>query len=202
MSQEFKSLVVKSQENVSGSAGNWTDITTRMPNIIRTMVTGKMDEENAHKVTAALTGMPSVFARAVLFKDALAKSQASTKEGLYEFYANLLDEWRGIIAALAMDPALITRKRVYLEYTSAADSASHNVYEPKGAFGTALMDKKWLWVDSSQDEAEQKPFIDLLLLENKLIGAASPESLFFGVDYHVGHAAPYIDGRTGKLLIR
>ena len=200
MSQEFKSLVVKSQENVSGSAGNWTDITTRMPNIIRTMVTGKMDEENAHKVTAALTGMPSVFARAVLFKDALAKSQASTKEGLYEFYANLLDEWRGIIAALAMDPALITRKRVYLEYTSAEDSASHNVYEPKGAFGTALMDKKWLWVDSSKDEAEQTPFIDLLLLENKLIGAASPESLFFtGVDYHVGHAAPYIDGRTGKF---
>ena len=44
MSQEFKSLVVKSQENVSGSAGNWTDITTRMPNIIRTMVQAKWTE--------------------------------------------------------------------------------------------------------------------------------------------------------------
>lgn len=200
MAQEIKSLVVKSQENVAGSVGNWTDITDRMPNIIRTMVTGKMDEENAHMVSAALTGMPSVFARAILFKDALDKSGASSKEGLYEFYANLIDEWRGIISAIAIDPDRISRKRVYLEYSAADDTSMHNVFEPKGAFGSALMEKKWLWVDSSLIEGEQRPFIDVLFLDKNLIGAASPESLFFtGVDYKVAHKGPYIDLKSGKF---
>ena len=129
-------------------------------------------DRNAHKVTVSL---PYAFSLRTgrTVQDALAKSQASTKEGLYEFYANLLDEWRGIIAALAMDPALITRKRVYFN-TPQRQTQPLTMSTNRGVLRNSVDGQEMALGGLLAGRGRTKAFIDLLLLENKLIALPHP----------------------------
>ena len=148
----YKAIVidVKSKSVPNGSEERWEDITTHMPILTRDIKTPALDANS--DLTSVVSGMPTVFARANLFKLAIDYVQAPDKDkdesdGLINFYKNLVDEWRGFIACLALDYTRIEIRRIKLSYSDGKDFAeTDNIYEPKGAFGNVLFERKKLWI--------------------------------------------------------
>jgi hypothetical protein len=137
--------------------------------------------------------MPSVFARAILFRNALDHITDKDVEGdgMIAFYKSLVGEWRGLLACIAWNSSDIEVRRVVLEYSDGKPTASTaNIYEPKGAFGNLLFERKPLWCDP----ATNKPVIDIIRYRKRVVGACSPDSfLFTSAAYRLEHSAPYIE---------
>ena len=134
---ENKALVIDVQERSvpQGAPKQWENLS----NIhIFTRDIKTPDIQNDADVSALVSGIPTVFARAHLFASALAYN-GSIKEStsaLNQYYQSLVDEWRGLIACLALDSNAIDVKQISLGYSDGKgikDTA--NVYEPSGAFG-------------------------------------------------------------------
>ena len=148
--------------------------------------------------------MPSVFSRANLFKLALdyISDEKEKTDGLLKFYESLIDEWRGLIACIALDYPNISVERIALTYTDGRqiDSTS-NLYEPKGAFGNALFERKPLWaLQGSSENTRTEPFIDVITYKGTVIGATSPESIVFtSVAYNLKEDSPWISVKSKRL---
>ena len=101
----------------------WETITSQMPSFTANIVTPaiNLDKDGKSEVNigAIVSGMPTVFARANMFINALnAITDKSEKvDGLLGFYKSLVDEWRGIISCIALDYSEIKVKRIYLTYS-------------------------------------------------------------------------------------
>ena len=209
MPDNSKPLVIKVQPRSipNGPAGKWNDISSQMPTFTRDIITpdiGGKDGQNVGNIGAIVSGMPSIFARANLFKLALNYISDKNAEatGLMVFYKSLTDEWRGFIACLALDYANVKAERIMLRYSdqkSIAETA--NIYEPKGAFGNMLFEKKPLWCDQGLVKNEEKiPFIDVLTYKGVVVGGTSPESfLFTSVAYKISDREPFIGVQSGKF---
>ncbi|TWR26793.1 hypothetical protein FPZ42_07075 [Mucilaginibacter achroorhodeus] len=163
------------------------------------------DQKGAAPVSigSVVSGMPTAYARSVLFDNALRlirdKKEAS---GLLLFYKSLLSEWKGLISCLALNYKDISIQRVHLGYTDGlVISQTENIYEPKGAFGNALFERKLLWCDQSlAGNAEKIPFIDVISYKGQVLGGTSPDSLLFtSVSYRIGERLPFVDVENGKL---
>ena len=109
---EYKSIVIKVKDKSipPGLANEWSDVTTHMPILTRDIKTPALDAKS--DLTAVVSGMPTIFARANLFRLAIDYVGAITpktdeSEGLLNYYKNLVDEWRGFIACIALDYTLI-----------------------------------------------------------------------------------------------
>lgn len=208
MPDNIKPLVIKVQQKSipNGVATRWNDISAQMPTFTRDIITpdiGGKDGEPAN-IGAVVSGMPTIFARANLFKLALnyINDQDKAASGLMGFYRSLVDEWRGFIACIALDYANVRSERIYLQYSDGkgiADTA--NVYEPKGAFGNMLFERKPLWCDQRLAKNEEKiPFIEVITYKGEVVGATSPESfLFTSISYKLGDRQPFIGIQSGKF---
>ena len=69
-----------------------------------------------------MSGIPTAFARVDLFKKALDfvasnPTSSSTDGNIISYYYQLNEEWRGLIACLALDYAHIKVRRVNLTYS-------------------------------------------------------------------------------------
>jgi hypothetical protein len=127
-----------------------------------------------------VSGMPTIFARANMFRNALDNVVDKDMEGsgLIHFYKYLIDEWRGLIACIALQHEKIEVKRINLTYSDGkAKDSTENLYEPKGSFGNMLFDRKPLW--SNPNEVDPVPYLDVILYGGKVVGGTSPDSLFF-----------------------
>lgn len=210
---DYKAIVidVKSKSIPNGVEQKWQDVTTHMPILTRDIKTPALDKTS--DLTSVVSGMPTAFARANLFKLAIDYVQepddkAERTEGLMNFYSNLVDEWRGFIACLALDYTRIEIKRIRLSYSDGKDiSNTSNIYEPKGAFGNVLFERKKLWslqgVAANDDSA---PFIDVILYEGdregkrNVIGATSPDSLLFtSPSYKISSDKCFVNRTTRKF---
>lgn len=210
---DYKAIVidVKEKSRPNGVEEQWADITTHMPILTRDIITPALDKSS--DLTSVVSGMPTVFARANLFKLAIdyiqEPAESSEKaEGLMNFYSNLVDEWRGFIACLALDYTRIEVRRISLKYSDGKDFANTaNIYEPKGAFGNALFERKQLWslqgVASNEDSS---PFIDVILYEGNregernVVGAVSPDSLLFtSPSYKISADKCFVNRNTRKF---
>ncbi len=184
--RELKALAIDSKTappaigeykwNVIPTIENFTrDI--KIPNIVN------IENVDAADLGPIVSGVPTVYARAILFKNAIEimASSPGKAEGLTIYYDSLVSEWRGLIACIALNYKDLEVNRVLLQYSDKKNIIeTSNIYEPVGAFGNMLFDRKLLWCDQTPNSNEEKiPFLDIITLDGQVIGSTSPESLLF-----------------------
>lgn len=196
-----KALVIKVRPSAEppGVEHVWDKL--NIQGVVKHIVTPTIATENGTTapidVGAIVSGMPSVYARAVLFRNALdhVRDREMEGEGLIAFYKTLVDEWRGLIACIAWNNSDIEVRRVVLEYSDGQPlDKTANLYEPKGAFGNLLFHRKPLWYDPEKAEP-RTPVIDIIRYRKKVVGACSPDSfLFTSVGYKLEGTDAFIEG--------
>lgn len=163
------------------------------------------DGNSSVDIGSIVSGMPTVFARANLFRtalDAVTDKDAETA-GLMRFYKSLISEWKGFIACIALDYKDLQVDRVYLTYSDGkriADTA--NLYEPLGAFGNVLFERQPLWCDQSlSNNADKFPFIDVISFKGNVVGGTSPDCfLFSSVSYRIKERLPFVNINNGRFI--
>ena len=173
---------------------------------IKNIITPKLSAKT--NIGQLVSGIPSAFARVDLFKaaiDYVATNGSDNRENnLVGYYTHLVDEWKGLIACMALDYAHISSRRIDLQYSDGKDAAhTSNVYEPKGAFGNMLLRRKNRWCDQNlPDNATPVPYINVIKYRNKVVGATAPETLLFtssGYKCEPSEERPWIHPSTGKF---
>ena len=174
-------LIKSSEGSKSNPTGKWY-IHDQIKPFIQGVVAGDLD---INQVSSTLiSGVPSPWARVKLFWfafDYLQRKDANIDtSGLIEFYGVLRDEWKGLLALVALYPDRVSfSEPIYLNDKS-------DLFNLSGAFGRMLLDDKDFWTNlqKKQTNPDEKPFIQLLRYNNQVIGGTSPFSIFFpGVDY-------------------
>lgn len=202
---DIKALVinVKPRSQQQGAAGQWQDLTSSIQAFTRDIETPSI--QDGVDVSAIVSGVPTVFARADLFNHALNEIQTIRKDasvGLNQYYVNLVDEWRGLIACIALNNTAIEIRRITLAYSDGKDmKTTENMYEPKGAFGNMLMNDRSLWTEQGKAKNDQvQPFLYLIKYNKQVVGATSPRSLFFtSVSYGIDKNAAFVDPATHRF---
>jgi len=156
-------------------------------------------------IGSIVSGMPTVFARANLFNNALnnVTDMKADASGLMLFYKSLISEWKGFISCLALNYKDFKIERVHLAYSDGKklmDTA--NIYEPIGAFGNVLFERNDLWCDQSlTNNTDKIPFIDVISFNGNVIGGTSPDSfLFTSVSYKISGKFPFVNIKNGKFI--
>jgi hypothetical protein len=208
-----ESLIIKSQGGKSGARMQWTAFGDNIRNFTDGIgfKEGPELDTNKPKISNAVSGMPTVFARANLFTNALLAGNTESKNfGMNQFYSQLLEEWKGLIAAFVLEDnkSLWKVKRVWLNYSDGDGTITNtkNIYEPKGAFGNSLFNRKQLWEDPNEINIQDripKPFIDIIYFNGKVVAGTSPECLVFtapGYEFQgEDRKKPFISATTGKF---
>ncbi|MET0573489.1 MAG: hypothetical protein ABWZ79_18865 [Pedobacter agri] len=166
-----------------------------------------VDQEGNSPVNigTVVSGIPSVFARANLFKVALDsfRDKQANAAGLMLFYKSLISEWKGFISCIALNYKDITADRISLSYSDGQSlSNTANIYEPIGAFGNMLFERQPLWCDQSlANNADRIPFIDVISFKGNVVGGTSPDSfLFTSVSYQIQDRLPFVNVQNGKFI--
>lgn len=201
--QSYKPLVIDSKVVPNGEQTRWShfDLEELSKNIIIPSLKEGID------TSPLVSGMPTVFARANLFTLALGYRRDKDQEadGIMLTYESLVREWRGFIACIALDYSHLTVERIRLAYSDGKDAtATRNLYEPKGAFGSVLFDRKLLWCQrDAKEEDLGVPFINIIKYDHSIVvGATSPDSLLFtAASYSIPTTSgrPYVNFQTGRF---
>lgn len=181
-----KALLIPSNvQSPNGATGVWNKINNIASAYIKGIQTGQLlDTINAQTLQALISGVPSPWARAKLFKYALDcfgnPVAAAARNGLNQYYNILVGEWKGLLAVMALFPGRITFSAPLTLDTNGAQ------YDIASAFGRMLFEDADIWSDQS-DLARNpgaQPFIQLIYYRGKLVGGTSPlTAVFTGVDY-------------------
>lgn len=178
-----KELVIDSAKGTNpGTVNQWTPL-TNANEFIGGILTPPLTAST--NIGALVSGIPSAFARVDLFHNAIKNGKEDQKtagtKNLNTYYIELLNEWKGMIAALALDYASFEVRKIDLAYSDGKDiSATSNLYEPKGAFGNMLLERRQRWRPVGRDVPEQTPpFINMIKYRGGVVGATSPETLVF-----------------------
>jgi len=160
-------------------------------------------EEEAMNITNAISGLPSAWARANMFMYAMRGTKEDEKSsGLFSFYASLIDEWRGMISSFVLTNASNIRIK-NVELTAENDDVD-NIYNPKATFGNVLFKKKQIWEDQStlgNADRIRRPEITIIYYKDKVVGAASPESLCFTApNYRLDGNEPFIHEKSKRFV--
>ncbi|WP_442591217.1 hypothetical protein ACSBL2_08290 [Pedobacter sp. AW31-3R] len=174
-------------------------------NILIPEIAVDKDGNSAVNIGTIVSGIPSVFARANLFKAALDHIQDKDAEaaGLMLFYKSLVSEWKGFISCIALNYKDIEISRIHLTYSDGQQLMNtSNIYEPVGAFGNMLFERQPLWCDQSlTNNADKIPFIDVISYKGNVVGGTSPDSfLFTSVAYNVKDKLPFVNVQNGKFI--
>lgn len=136
-------------------------------------------------IASLVSGIPSAFARVDLFRSALhsvaAGNNNQNAQNLESYYDLLVNEWKGMIACLALDYQNINAYTIDLAYSDFKEAGETiNLYEPKGAFGNMLMNRRKLWSDLTLSENETiVPRLTIIKYKGKVIGATAPDTFVF-----------------------
>lgn len=186
-----KNVLIDSGVTPNGSKFKWNSLSDIMKEFTSAIGESKTttDDKDTPKpnISHAVSGLPSAFARANMFTYALnSPAVQGPTSGLNSFYAVLLDEWKGLVSSFVLETntTAFQVKRVKLTYSDSDGTLTktNHLFEPKGAFGNSLFNRKQLWEDQNEigDPARhKKPFIDIIYYNGKVVGGTSPESLVF-----------------------
>lgn len=163
------------------------------------------DGNTSVDIGSIVSGMPTVYARANLFRNALdtITDKDAAASGLMLFYKSLISEWKGFISCIALNYKDIQIDRVHLVYSDDKKIIdTSNIYEPIGAFGNVLFERKPLWCDQSlANNTDKIPFIDVISFNGNVIGGTSPDSfLFTSVSYKLKEKLPFVNINNGKFI--
>lgn len=174
-------------------------------NILIPEIAVDKDGNSSVNIGTIVSGIPSVFARANLFKSALDNIQDKDTDaaGLMLFYKSLISEWKGFISCIALNYKDIEVNRIHLAYSDGQQLINTaNIYEPIGAFGNMLFERQPLWCDQSlANNTDKIPFIDVISFKGNVVGGTSPDSfLFTSVAYHLKEKLPFVNVQNGKFI--
>lgn len=173
---------VESGERPSGIVDAWANL-ENADKFISKITTPPLNKKT--NIGSLVSGIPSAFARVDLFRSALQNAAAGNNSedthNLEAYYGQLVDEWKGLIACLALDYQNVSAYVIDLAYSDGADTGKTvNVYEPKGAFGNMLMKRRKLWSDLTLAENDTiVPRLTILKYKGKVIGATAPDTFLF-----------------------
>ncbi len=179
-----KALLISSEvQSPNGTAGVWNNINNIASAYIKGIQTGKLlDTINAQTLQALISGVPSPWARAKLFKYALDSlgNPTAANSGLNQYYNILVGEWKGLLAVMALYPGRVTFSAPLKLNVNGGE------YDIASAFGRMLFEDTDIWSNQenlAKDPGTQ-PFIQLIYYRGKLVGGTSPlTAVFTGVDY-------------------
>lgn len=201
---DSKPLVISVQPKSvpNGGPNEWRDMTAQIHVFTRDIITPDITSDA--DVAAMVSGIPTVFARANMFNTALsyASSIKGNTSALNQYYLGLVDEWRGAIACIALDSNAIDVRTIELGYSDGKDyKDTANIYEPKGAFGNMLFERKQAWCSQKASQNEKVlPFINVIKINGKVVAGTSPDTLLFtSANYKLAQGKPYVDVTTGKF---
>ena len=187
-------------EGVVKTADSWNKL-EQVENYVENIDLPMLNTETGD-VFSILTAVPSPWARGYMmnaalvrphFTDAFQKSgicKDNLEHGMDTLYAALQNEWKGLIAAIALYSSKIEIEKIVLEYTDPLNynetsranvlKKVDNVYQIKGAFGNMLFSEAKIWADRTKDSKEYNPpYFQLIKLDGVLIGATNPRSLVY-----------------------
>lgn len=200
-----KALVINVQAKSvpQGVPNKWDNLTAQMPTFTKDIITP--DLQQGADAAALVSGVPTVFARATLFSTALQYGASGHgASALNQYYDSLIDEWRGLLACIALESTTLDIRQIKLAYSdgrSVRDTA--NPYEPKGAFGNMLFYRREVWCPQRVAENEQTaPVINIIKMNGKVVAGTSPDTLLFtSPNYRIANTdgKPYVDVHTGKF---
>jgi hypothetical protein len=179
--------------------GKWSNLVDNIKPFIQGIEAGELD---INQVSSTLiSGIPTPWARAKIFWFAMDYLQAPdpniTQSGLIDFYKTLINEWKGIMALIAL-----YQDRVSFSEPIYMNPEEDNLFELSGAFGRMLLEDVDFWTDQKRKESnlDEKPFLQLLRYQGQLIGATSPFSIIFPAsDYgkleHINEIGWYRNGK-------
>lgn len=180
-----KALLIQSYTTINtGIQGEWNEL--NMANsYIQGIQTGDiLGTVSAQTLSALISGVPSPWARAKLFKYALDTINNPNPNinngGLLNFYEILHGEWRGLLATIALYPDRIKFSTPIKMDVRGGD------YDIASAFGRMLFDDKDVWCNQQElvTNPDAQPFIHLIYYRDKLVGGTSPlTGVFTGVNY-------------------
>lgn len=177
-------VITTNRDQAAGSEYIWNKL--QNPEVfISRIVTQEVNVENSEDLNKLISGIPTPLARTAMFKYAINYVGQDNEEltGLMSFYQTLQNEWKGLIACIALDNQPITIEKIILDYSDGNNiERTSNIYEPKGSIGNMLFEDKPMWCDQqAQLNLTQKnsPFIYVIRYNGIVIGATSPESLLF-----------------------
>lgn len=190
-------LVIDSQERPgNGDTNTWSPL-ENTEKFIENIETVELSEKT--NKSTFVSGIPTAFARVDLFKNAIDnvanKTVSKNKGGLVSYYRELVDEWKGLIAAMALDYQNFSTRTIELVYSDNANVfATTNVYEPKGAFGNMLLERRKRWSDlSNASDGHYRPRITIIKYYGNVVGATSPETIVFTSSaYSVAESKPWL----------
>ncbi|MDR2653175.1 MAG: hypothetical protein LBC68_12850, partial [Prevotellaceae bacterium] len=196
-----KAKLIKSTEGTkSNPEGKWY-IHDQIKPFIQGIIAGDLDMGQVS--STLISGVPTPWARAKLFWfafDYLQRQDANiTTSGLIDFYRILRDEWKGIIALIALYRDWISfSEPIYM------NPKDNNLFEISSAFGRMLLDDVDIWTDQQkkrQQNPDELPYVQLLLYNGQVIGGTSPFSIVFpAVDYsNLKQASEIAWYRNGKF---
>ncbi len=183
--KNLKPLVITTRKSqAAGSEFIWNKL--QNPEVfISGIVTQEVNIENSEELNKLISGIPTPLARTSMFKYAINYVGQAGEEltGLMSFYKTLQDEWKGLVACIALDNQPISVEKITLGYSDGRIiEETTNLYEPKGSIGNMLFEDKPMWCDQ-QDQLDSTkktaPFVYVIRYNGIVIGATSPESLLF-----------------------
>ena len=204
---KIKALAIKVQpkDEPSGVKFEWDKIPQLevfTKNIIIPEIAIDKDGNTSVDIGSIVSGMPTVFARADMFRNALdnvtdLKAEAT---GLMLFYKALINEWKGFVSCIALNYKDLEIVPVHLTYSDGKNIIdTSNIYEPTGAFGNVLFERKKLWCNLTLPDRDQIPFINVIKFNKEVVGGTSPDSfLFTSVSYNIKEKLPFI--KSGKFI--
>jgi hypothetical protein len=187
---KYKPLIINTNKGqAEGTPAVWNEM-QNVQNFIKDISTPTVNTAQASiELSAVISGIPTPWARAMMFRYAIeytapvappsvppAGGETGGASGVFSFFKSLQDEWKGLIAVLALDNSPISVEKVELKY-----DRPDNLFEVKGALGNMLFDSKHLWTDPEeiQRNADTPPYIQILKYNGIVIGGTSPHSLLF-----------------------
>lgn len=203
-----KSLVidVKDGQCPSGDLNEWK-ILGNAGTFIQDIITPELSEDA--DTGTLVSGIPTAFARVDLFNSAfnskLSNDKPSLARNLTKYYDDLIDEWRGFIACLALDYSNLRVSRIDLEYSDGKPiDQTVNIYEPAGAFGNMLLERRGRWCEQGlADNEKAVPYLNIIKYGGTVVGATSPETLLFtSSDYKIekGEGKPWVSIGRQKFI--
>lgn len=178
-----KPLVIDTKESPNGIQDKWESL-DNVGKFIENIITPEIAKGT--NIGTLVSGIPTAFARVDLFHEAIRAEAAGNSDAnkglnLHSFYSQLVDEWKGLISCIALDYQNISAKTIDLAYSDGKGiKETQNLYEPKGAFGNVLLERRRLWSDLSMGENQNSiPRITIIKYKGRVVGATSPETLLF-----------------------
>jgi len=203
-------------DNQQKNADGW-NVMSQITAFVEALDLPGLDTEQGD-IFKIITSVPSPWARAYMMSAALKLQFKYMHEregltGMNTLYAAMQDEFKGILACLALYNDRIEVQKVDLKYSEKvnpeyeANAMLHvnNMFEVSGAFGNMLFDDRPMWGDPKRPKNDPSaPYFQLILLDNVVIGATSPLSLVYpSAEYNLeeSHIPFYRKGRFTNPVV-